>query len=436
MSLWEEFRYSLIGEKIRSLFPQSFVNRLKHFPAAFLAVLFYRYPARNLRVIGVTGTDGKTTVVNLIYHILKEAGLSAAVISTVSAKIGDKEIETGFHVTAPDPWRLQKFLRRMADLGIEYVVLEATSHGLDQHRLLGCNFMMGVVTNITHEHLDYHKTYGNYLTAKAKLFKRVKMAILNRDDESFPYLVAKLQSCKDTKRQSYGIKNKADFTPETFKFKTQLLGEYNQYNCLAAIAAASALGVPEEKIREAIASFERVEGRMEEIAEGQNFRVIVDFAHTPNALEQVLTHLRKELLLDSARGENKLILVFGCAGLRDREKRPMMGEIAAQYADFTILTAEDPRTEDVNKIIEEISQGCLAGGAKEVKDTTYYIPHTTYHYFVRIPDRQEAINFAIQKLAKKDDIVVICGKGHEKSMCYGKTEYPWSDQEAVRKAFE
>lgn len=407
------------------------LKNLYHLLKALFAVFYFRYPAKNLTVIGVTGTDGKTTTANLIYAILQEGGLPAATISSVSAKIGKEEIDTGFHVTTPNSWSLQKLLRQMADKNIRYVVLEATSHGLDQHRLLGCNFMMGVVTNITHEHLDYHKTYENYLAAKAKLFKGVKMAVLNRDDKSYQYLNVQMFKCV-----TYGIKNKADFTPESFQFKTKLPGEYNQYNCLAAIAAAKNLGVDEKIIKKALADFSGVVGRLERIDGNRDFQVLVDFAHTPNALEQALTQLRKELPLDSARGENKLILVFGCAGLRDREKRPMMGRIAAKYADFVILTAEDPRTEDVNKIIDEISQGCLAGGAKEIKYTTYYIPHTTYRYFVRIPDRQEAINFAIQKLAKKGDIVVICGKGHEKSMCYGKTEYPWSDQETARKALQ
>lgn len=412
--IWAKFRSSLIGEAVRSLVPDLLVNLLFHFPLAFLAVLFYRYPARHLKVIGVTGTDGKTTTANIIHHLLVMAGKKAALVSTISAKIGRKEISTGFHITSPHPWKLQRLLREIADKGYQFVVLEATSHGLDQHRLFGSNFNVGVITNVTHEHLDYHRTYQRYLQAKAKLFRGVKLAILNRDDDSFGYLKSRVS--KLAKIVTYGIKNQADFTPQTFKFKTLLPGEYNQYNCLAAMAAVSSLGVAAEKIRKGMVSFKGLTGRMEAIDEGQDFKVYVDFAHTPNALENVLATLKQEK-------KGKLLVVFGSAGERDKEKRPKMGEIAAQLADSAILTAEDPRTEDVNEIIDQISQGCQKAGGVEGK--TFY----------RIPDRTKAIQFAIKK-AEKGDIVVIGGKGHEKSLCFGRTEYPWSDQEVARKALK
>ncbi len=387
------------------------IRKLKNFVhliRAILANIYWRFPSRKLIVIGVTGTDGKTTTVHLIHHILRNAGEKADLISTVSAP--------GLHTTTPDPWTLQKLLRQMVHRGIKYVVLEATSHGLDQHRLWGVKFYAGVITNVTHEHLDYHKTYENYLRAKVKLFRHVKIAVLNRDDESFKNLKFKI---KNSKLITYGIKNEADFTPKSFTFKTLLPGEYNQYNCLAAIAVTSALGIPPEKIRKAVASFRGVIGRMEEINEGQNFKVIVDFAHTPNGLENVLTTLQRLKTKDQ-----RLIAVFGCAGLRDVAKRPMMGEIAGRLADVAVLTAEDPRTEDVNKIIDQIALGCKKAGGREGRS------------FFRIPDRRQAIRFAIQKLAKKGDIVIICGKGHERSMCFGKTEYPWSDQKEARKALK
>jgi len=394
--------------------PQKAVNYFKHLPSAFLALLFYQFPSKRLKVIGVTGTDGKTTTVNLIYNVLKESGLSVSMISTVSALIKDKEIDTGFHVTAPGAWQLQKLLRRMVREGIKYVVLEVTSHGLDQFRVLGISYEVGVMTNVTYEHLDYHKTYESYLRTKAKLFEKSKVAVLNKDDRSYGFLSSKFK-VQSSKFVTYGIKNEADFTPKTFPFKTSLPGEYNQYNCLAAITATKALGVKEETIRKAVAEFEGVIGRMEEVGEGQNFRAIVDFAHTPNALEQALKTLKKDLKKDS-----RLIVVFGAAGLRDREKRPMMGKIAGTYADFSVVTAEDPRTEKVEDICRQIAQGCREVGGK----------------FKIIYNRQEAINYAIEKLAKIGDIVVVCGKGHEKSMCYGTKEYPWSDQEAVRKALQ
>jgi len=404
------------------------IRKLKNFGHlcwVILANIYWRFPSKKLTVIGVTGTDGKTTTVHLIHHILKTAGKKVDLISTVSAP--------GLHTTTPNPWILQKLLRQMVNREVKYVVLEATSHGLDQHRLWGVKFHIGAVTNITHEHLDYHKTYRNYLQAKAKLFRGVKIAILNRDDKSFSYLNSQ-SVIRNSQLITYGIKNEADFTPKNFSFKTLLPGEYNQYNCLAAIAATLALGISPEIIRQGVASFRGVIGRMEEIDEGQNFKVIVDFAHTPNGLENTLKTLNLQLVIRN-RKIGRLIAVFGCAGLRDVAKRPMMGEISARLADITVLTAEDPRTEDVNKIINQIAQGCLASGAREEDLSNWFNwSNLKEKVFLRIPDRREAIRFAIQKLAKKRDIVVICGKGHERSMCYGKTEYPWSDQQEAKKA--
>lgn len=395
---------------LSSIIPQSVKNYLLHWPVSLLALHYYWFPGKNVKIIGVTGTDGKTTTVNLIYKILKESGLSVAMISTVSAIINDEEIDTGFHVTAPQPWLLQKLLKKISREKIEYLVLEVTSHGLDQFRLLGVNFEIGVLTNITHEHLDYHKTFVNYVKAKVKLFENCKYAVINIDDPSYEN-IKEIANKNKTKTVSYGLKSKADFTPVTFPFKTPLKGEYNKYNCLAAIATASLLKIDDKKIKTAIENFDSVVGRYEEINEGQNFRVIVDFAHTPNALNQILKTLREEI-----KGKSRLVTVFGAAGLRDREKRPMMGKLACQYSDMVILTAEDPRTEKVEVICQEIGAGC------EKKDYDLKV----------IIDREKAIEYAIKE-AKKDDIIVICGKGHEKSMCFGTVECPWSDQDTVRK---
>lgn len=410
---------------------QGWCKNRKHLLESIWAVIKNRYPARHLKVIGVTGTDGKTTTTHLIYSILRKAGLLTAMVSSVAAFIGDEEIDTGFHVTTPDARFLQPFLARLVSREVKYVVLEVTSHGLDQHRVWGCNFSTGVLTNVTHEHLDYHQTFEKYLTAKGKLFRGVKMAILNRDETHFSYFK---QVAKKAKMITYGIDRHADFTPKNFQFKTKLPGKHNLYNCLAAIAATSSLGIDEEIIRRAILSFKPVKGRMEEINEGQKFRAIIDFAHTPNALERALDTLRSQLPVPNS----KLIVVFGCAGLRDRVKRSMMGEIAARLGDLVVLTAEDPRTEDVNEIIGQIAKGCLRNGAIEkesrcLNDLNHLNKET---YFFRIPDRRKAIRFAIQKLAKKGDIVVICGKGHERSMCFGTTEYPWSDHQEARQALK
>ncbi|MBM3205419.1 UDP-N-acetylmuramoyl-L-alanyl-D-glutamate--2,6-diaminopimelate ligase [Candidatus Shapirobacteria bacterium] len=411
---WSKFRKSFLGEKLRLFFPNWVVNVFKHFPLAFLAIVFFGYPARRLRIIGITGTDGKTTTSNLIHWILTSARRKTGLISTGVTKLGTKEIHTGLHVTSPEPWILQRLLRRFVKEGVKDVVLEATSQGLVQNRLWGCHFLIAAVTNVTHEHLDYHQSYQNYLQAKNRLFKRVKIAVLNKDDESYSFFQKEIQKTK-AKLVTYGLKSKADFTPQSFPFKTKLLGEFNQYNCLAAAAVTSSLGINKGQIKKAIATFEGVKGRLEEVKAGQPFRVFIDFAHTPNALGNTL----KALKSITPKG-HFLIAVFGSAGGRDKSKRPLMGEQAAQYADLVVLTEDDPRNENVEEIIEQIAQGCLKAGAKE--DKTLF----------RIPNRGQAMRVALKKLAQKDDIVVICGKGHQQVM-YGKTEYPWNDFQVAQK---
>ncbi len=391
---------------LRNYLPHWLVNYFFHLPLAFLAVIFHGYPGRKIKIIGVTGTDGKTTTATLIYEILKTAKKRVALISTVCAKIGSKNIDTGFHVTTPNPWQLQKLLKLAVKEKIEYLVLEATSQGLAQFRLFGCNFKVGVITNLTHEHLDYHQTMEAYLKAKAKLFKNTELNILNREDQSYKFLFNLIKKKTNRKIITYGLKE-GDFTPKKFTFRTKLAGKFNLYNCLAAVAVAKSLGIANFRINKTLAHFKGVKGRMEVVC-NQPYKIIVDFAHTPNALQQALKTLKE-------MPHRQLIAVFGAAGLRDRTKRPTMGKIAGLFADKIILTAEDPRTESVNKIIEEIAAGC-PDKSKIIKE----------------PDRKKAINRAIL-LAKPGDIIGIFGKGHEQSMCFGNREYPWSDQEVVKK---
>ncbi len=391
----------------RKHIPNEIVNNFYHLPKALLAVALNQYPASDMTVIGVTGTDGKTSTTNLIYHILKSAGFKVSMISTIKAVIGDKEYDTGLHVTNPDPFMLQKLLNEAKENGSKYAVLEVTSHGLAQYRNIGANISIGVITNISHEHLDYHKTMHNYIATKAKILKGVKYSVLNRDDKNF--MTLKNHSCG--RLFTFGVKKQADFTPKTFSFKTRLPGLYNKYNCLAAIAVARILGVEDEQIRKAVLSFKGIPGRMEEVKNKKGFRVFIDFAHKPNALENILLTSRKMT-------KGRVIAVFGAAGLRDRTKRPIMGEIAGRLADISVLTAEDPRTENVNRIINQISRGVQKTNGKLYK----------------IPDRRKAINYAIKKLAKKGDLLLFLGKGHEKSMCFGKTEYPWDEKEEIIKA--
>jgi UDP-N-acetylmuramoyl-L-alanyl-D-glutamate--2,6-diaminopimelate ligase len=405
---------------------------------AHLAAGWYGHPGRKMTVIGVTGTDGKTTTVNLIQSILAAAGRKTGMISTVNVLIGDCYQDTGLHVTTPDPLRIQSLLAKMAAAGTEAVILEATSEGLAQHRVTGAEFDVAVVTNITHEHLNYHGSWEQYCADKARLFHSLssswhkldmpKVAVLNADDTSYPYL----RPIPADVQISYALAARSDVTATDirivgqeatftvhspwgrFEIRTHLIERFNIENILAAVSVGLALDVPHAAIREGIAALRGVTGRMQRIDKGQGFTAIVDFAHTPNALQRVLETLRP-------RTEGKLIVVFGCAGLRDVYKRDMMGRVAGKLADVTVITAEDPRTEDLDTIIDQIAQGCEAEGAQERQG-----------YF-RVPDRAEAIAFAIN-LAQTGDIVVAAGKGHEQSMCFGTTEYPWSDRQAMRAA--
>lgn len=356
-------------------------------------------------MIGVTGTDGKTTTTTLIWEILKKAGYKSSMISSVHAVIAGKSYDTGFHVTTPSAFWIQKYLREAVDHGDTHMVLEVTSHALSQHRVFGVHFAVGVLTNVTHEHLDWHKTFERYMKTKLSLLIKSRIAIVNRDDPRVFEETMKLLMHNSV--ITYGIKEKADITPKTFPFHTNLSGQFNQYNCLAAITVGRALSIDSTIIRKAIAGFQGVKGRMEIVYKKQ-FTVIVDFAHTPNAISQVLTTVR-------ATTQGKLIHVFGSAGLRDPYKRPMMGTSSSRCADIIILTEEDYRTENVQTIMNEIQTGISK--QKEVH---------------QIPNREEAIRFAVN-LAKRGDTVIITGKGHETSLCRGTKEYPWSDQKAVRK---
>jgi UDP-N-acetylmuramoyl-L-alanyl-D-glutamate--2,6-diaminopimelate ligase len=411
---------------------------------AHLAAGFYHYPARKLTMIGVTGTDGKTTTCNLIFKILQAAGLSVGMISTVSARIGDEELDTGFHVTTPEAPDVQRYLAKMVTAGLTHVVLEATSHGLAQERVGACEFDIGVVTNITHEHLDYHGSLAAYRAAKARLFSGLGQtekpfhpphgAVLNRDDASFEYL-AGLASAP---RVAYGFDPQAQVRAEhpqitsngqvfnavtsqgRFPVATQLVGSFNISNCLAAIAATvEVLGLPVEAAQRGIASLQAIPGRMEAIDLGQSFTALVDFAHTPNALRRALETARQ--MVQAAGPTGRVIAVFGSAGLRDRLKRRMMAETSAELADLTVLTAEDPRSESLAEILTEMAGGARARGGVEGRT------------FWRIPDRAEAIRQAVS-LARPGDLVIICGKGHEQSMCFGEVEYPWDDRIALRAA--
>lgn len=412
---------------------------------AQLAAAFYGYPARRLVMVGVTGTDGKTTTASLIYHILAQAGCKPGLVSTVSARIGDQVLDTGFHVTTPDATAVQAMLAQMVTNGLTHAILETTSHGLAQERVAACDFDIAVVTNITHEHLDFHGTFEAYRSAKGKLFAALadsapkdnqvrRCGVLNLDDSSYDFL----SQVTAVRQLSYGLSAGADLQAyqildhtRNIKFRargrnaggqsvdfvihSQLAGRYNLSNCLAAAAVGiGALGFSTEAVQAGIAALAGIPGRMERIELGQGFTAIVDFAHTPNALRQAL---------QAARGmtDGRLIAVFGSAGLRDREKRRLMASVSAELADLTVLTAEDPRSESLDDILQEMSAEMLRQGGAEGQT------------FWRVPDRREALRFAID-LARPGDLLIACGKGHEQSMCFGETEYVWDDRVALRAA--
>jgi UDP-N-acetylmuramoyl-L-alanyl-D-glutamate--2,6-diaminopimelate ligase len=405
-----------------------------------LSAAFYGHPSHGMTLIGVTGTDGKTTTSNMIYQILLAAGLPAGVISTVNAVIGSEEIDTGFHVTTPTAPEIQRFLARMSVGGLSHVVLETTSHGLAQHRVTGCEFDIGVLTNITHEHLNEHGSFESYLDAKASLFTGLSerpdkasgvepLAVLNRDDPSFETLSQRVT----VRKVSYSLQPGADLwaeqiehSPNGLHFTARgpwfsipvdcsIMGLFNVSNCLAAIAATViGLRIDPEAARSGIANLGGVPGRMEQINMGQPFIAIVDFAHTPNALRQALLAARQMTA-------GRVLAVFGSAGLRDVEKRRLMAEVSAELADVSILTAEDPRTEPLEGILADMAAGAHSRGAVEGQS------------FIRVADRGEALRQAV-KMARPGDLVIACGKGHEQSMCFGTQEYPWDDRVGMRAA--
>ena len=406
---------------------------------ARLAAAWHGHPARRMTVIGVTGTDGKTTTANLIHSILQASGKRAGLISTVQAFLGDRSVDTGLHVTTPEALDVQALLAEMLSAGLTHAVLETTSHGLAQRRVAACEFDLAVLTNITHEHLDYHGSFEAYRDAKAELFRWLdsapakpfapKAAVLNRDDPSFAYLSQQTHA----KKISYGVQEGVDFQASSLRTSqdglslhlrtpdaeaeifSPLLGSYNAANILAAVAATvGGLGVNLDAAAAGVREMHGIPGRMERIDLGQSFLALVDFAHTPNALRRALTAAR-------SLTEGRVIAVFGSAGLRDRAKRALMAEAAAELADFFVLTAEDPRTESLDGILEDMVSGAKQGGASEGAS------------FLRVPDRGEALRQAVC-LAAPGDLVITCGKGHEQSMCFGETEFPWDDRTALRAA--
>jgi UDP-N-acetylmuramoyl-L-alanyl-D-glutamate--2,6-diaminopimelate ligase len=389
------------------------------------------FPARGMKVIGITGTNGKTSTVFMVHRMLHEAGYKVGLMSTVAYGVGDDIHPQVHHMTnVPLPELMQR-LKWMKRQKIDWLVLETTSHALAQHRVWGVPYSVAVLTNLTHEHLDYHKTFERYKHAKMELFKitarnkqGLQTGIVNADDPVSPEFAACVP-----KSMTYGIGNgdlyatdirstpdgstfTAVYSSHSIPVSLALPGSFNISNALAAAAVGIQIGLSDEQISKGLAAFEGVEGRMTRIDEGQNFTAIVDFAHTPDSFEKLLKDLKPVV-------KGKLIVLFGSAGRRDEAKREIQGRLAGSYADEVIVTEEDDRDIDGNSILEQIAAGVEAAG--KVRGQNLFLVH----------DRTEAIGFALDR-AKAGDTVLLLGKGHEKTIERADGEHPWDEIGTVR----
>ena len=405
--------------------PQLVVANARH-ALADAADLWFGEPSNHLATIGVTGTNGKTTVTSLVAQLLAAAGGQPGLLGTVSVRIGGETTDNLTRATTPEALELQELLARMVAAGDDSAVIEASSHGLALGRVRSCRFRAGIVTNLTHEHLEFHGTFEKYRAAKALLVEEAPIAVLNRDDPSFEFFREHA-----TKRVvSYGVHSKADVRAARVDPRPDgsslalvapgwrgtidlpLIGGFNVENALAAFAFAHAWGIDPEVARGALGAARGVAGRMERVDIGQPFSVVVDYAHTPDALEKVLGMLR-------ALTVGRLIVVFGSAGERDLLKRPVMGRIAAQLADVAVVTDEDPRDEDPDAINRQIADGARTAGARD--EQTLWV----------INDRRAAIAHAIG-LATPGDVILLAGKGHEHNMFTAAGSVPWDEAKIAR----
>lgn len=419
-----------------------------HVLRADLAAHQYGFPGKRMRVIGVTGTNGKTSTCFLIWKMLNAAGHKTGLMTTVAWGVDklEKQIE---HMTTVDAKTLNYRMKKIADAGAEFLVLEVTSHALAQHRTFGVPIEIAVMTNVTHEHLDYHKTFENYRDAKRRLFKMAKYGVINEDDKSWSYFAKDVKEyityginsgilrAKDVKLGAQGVgyfvdgeglaldKDKADdkhvggdknASGDMLRIKTKIPGEFTVYNSLAAVAVGLKLGLNKEQISQGILALDSVEGRMNRVDLGQNFEVIVDYAHTPDAFLKVY-----ESVVPGKKG--RIISLFGGAGRRDESTRSERGEIAAKNSDIVIVTEDDSRDENPAEIAEEFVKGAEQAGFLRGKNLLVEL------------NREKAIQMAVD-LAKKDDIVLILGKGHEKTILRATGAVPFEDLKVTREALK
>lgn len=381
------------------------IKNLKHFFRAIQANIKYRFPSRKLTLIGLTGTDGKTTTSNMVYHILKKRGYKVGIISTVTLDTGNGPKINQEHFTTPDTFHVQRLLRECADNKLTHVVVEASSHGLDQHRLLGCRFKVSAITNLTREHLDYHHTMEKYLKSKAKLFSMSNISIFNDGDSSYKTLKNMFP-----RHLSYSLNGKhSDISLRNTKVNITVPGEYNIKNALASIAVVTQLGVDKNHAIEAMKSFKLPLGRFE-IVQSKPFLVVNDFAHTPNGIKNLFMTLKKNK-------STKLIHVFGCPGKRDDSKRRLMGRTSSLHSDIIILTAEDPRDEPVSNINSQIKSGFHKMFSGKV---------------LEIEDREKAIQKAVS-LARPNDVLLFTGKGPERTQELASGAVSWDETKTIKK---
>ena len=420
---------------VKKIIPKNLFNQIEpygHLVEAVLANIQYGFPSHKMHIIGVTGTNGKTTTTFLIHKMLQEAGFKVGMLSTVAYGVGDDIKDQIQHMTTEKASILQKRLLDFYRAGVEWVVVETSSHSLAQYRNWGLNYEIAVITNVTQDHLDYHGTFNNYLEAKLRLFEIAakhgrKFGVVNADD-----LNAKKFAKTIPRSVSYGIKfgdlragniklgadhstYDAKIGNDEYKIRINIPGEFNVSNSLAAIAVGRELGLDKKQIEDGIASLSGVEGRMTVIDEGQKFKVIVDFASTPDAFENLFSSVRPLV-------KGKLIAVFGSAGRRDEAKRAIQGEIAGRYSEEVVLTEEDDRDIDGNMILSQIASGAKKAGKIKGKD------------MFLILNREKAIEFAMTRAKNADDAVILLGKGHEKTIERVDGEHPWREIEVARKA--
>ncbi|HRC28388.1 MAG TPA: UDP-N-acetylmuramoyl-L-alanyl-D-glutamate--2,6-diaminopimelate ligase [Candidatus Saccharimonas sp.] len=390
------------------------------------------FPSRGMHAIGVTGTNGKTTVSSIIHRMLVDAGYHTALMTTVSSGVDNDIVASQVHMTTAGAPLLQRRIAEFKKAGAEWLVLETTSHALAQHRVWGVPYEVGVMTNVTHEHLDYHGTFAHYLASKLRLFRIVakhgrKFGVYNADDPSadqwrtaVPHSIGYGLKQGDlvpshlhmtAQRSSYRV----SYNGVTYDIECHIPGEFNVYNSLAALAVGIELGLSKQQIEQGIAALKTVEGRMNTVHEGQPFAAVVDFAHTPDSFEKLLSDLRRNT-------SGKLVVLFGSAGRRDESKRAIQGEIAGKYADEVVLTEEDDRDIDGEEILEQIATGARRSGKVE------------FETMFKILDRPEAIEFAVSRVHSENDTVVFLGKGHEKTIERADGEHPWDEAAEVRRA--